>query len=86
MTAKPPPSGPVAAALPIIEKWARTGRLFSGNDLRPEMDAAAIPEHRRGPALAWARAHGIVRHVGYQPSTGRSAHGAVLSIWQGELA
>lgn len=66
----------------VISDWARSGREWSLNDLRPQ-----LPDVR--PALVGARVMhasktGLIRHTGeYVPSTLRSTRGHRIAVWVG---
>lgn len=77
----------LVVALPI-------GTQFSINDLRTELDEAAVPEMPRATLFAAAAREGLIEQVlfddgsgdEYSPktrrSTGRSAHRARVNVWQ----
>lgn len=70
------------------------GAQFSINDLRGQLDAAAVPETPRATLFAAAAREGLIEQVlfddgsgdEYSPktrrSTGRSAHRARVNVWQ----
>jgi hypothetical protein len=64
----------------VIAHHASLGRPFSTNDLREDLPAVrnALISRR----LIVAQNEGLVRKIGYTPSTLASTHGAVLAVYQ----
>ena len=64
-----------------IDTYAATGEPFSSNDLRP-----LLPEVRKAlisRGFITAQRAGVVRKVGFTPSTLESTHGAHVAVYQG---
>jgi hypothetical protein len=57
------------------------GREVSSNHLRSLLNTADIPEKSRGGLFSQAASQGFLRRLRYEPSTGDSAHGAVIAIY-----
>lgn len=72
----------VAAIDLLIARAAATGRPFSANDLR-----AHLPDGIRTAAVGARFAHwrrrGLIRAVGYVPSTDPGTHAHPVRQWQG---
>lgn len=69
-----------------ITDLAATGRPFSADHVRDM--GVPDPDHpnRWGAAFSSARKAGVIRRVGYAPSTTESRHGGVVTVWQGVAA
>ena len=59
---------------------ARKGQPFSANEVRSRLDG--VPGQRIGPRFAALAKRGLIRHVGYQPSTKGNTHGHDVKVWQ----
>ena len=62
-----------------ILKVAGSGRTFSANDVRPLL--RGIPGQRIGPRFGVLARRGLIRHVGYLPSTKGNTHGHDIKTW-----
>lgn len=62
-----------------ILKVAGSGRTFSANDVRPLLKG--IPGQRIGPRFGVLARRGLIRHVGYLPSTKGNTHGHDIKTW-----
>lgn len=67
-----------------IDAFARTGRPFSSNDIRP-----LLPEVRSsliGARFMAASVQGRIRRIGLEPSTKKNTHAKDVSRWVGVRA
>lgn len=65
-----------------IEREARSGRLFTADDLRAAYDLPDVGNALGGLLMRAARA-GLIIRMGYRPSRRPSRSGGVISIWTG---
>lgn len=70
--------------LRAIESLARSGAIFTTDDLRRDPYSLPEPPHPNhwGAAFAKARADGIIKPVGYASSRTVSRNGGVLRLWR----
>jgi len=66
----------------MIAACAQTGAPFSANDIRDRIPAGIRPAAIGGRFRAAAR-RGLIRPVGYVPSTDPGTHGHPVRLWQG---
>ena len=65
----------------VIEHHASLGIPFSANSMRDDLPAVRMALVSR--RLIAAQNSGLIRKVGYTPSTLASTHGAVVAVYQG---
>lgn len=72
----------IAAVDSLIARYARAGEPFSANSIRSQ-----LPEGLRSAAVGGrfrtAARRGLIRPVGYVPSTDARTHGHPVRVWQG---
>lgn len=68
-------------ALAIILAWRDRGRPFSANDVRTDMDAAAIRTAARGTAFAMAKRRHLIVSVGLEQSTDKGTHAKRIELY-----
>ena len=64
----------------VIEHHASVGVPFSANSMRDDLPAVRMALVSR--RLIAAQHRGLIRKVGYTPSTLASTHGAVVAVYQ----
>lgn len=73
----------VAIVDAIIERWAKTGRKFSANDLRHEVPTVAQPLVAGRIRSAWMRRPQLIVPVGEVKSDLVSTHSKTVRTWVG---
>ena len=74
-----------AAAERAMMHLAKSGRLFSADDLRRLLEDGPQPDSMNaygGLFLTW-KARGLIRKVGYMPSRQRKRNGGAIGQWEG---
>lgn len=66
----------------LIGTYARTGRPFSANDIRPHLPAD-VNQNVIGNRFTHAAKDGVIRRVGLTPSTKRTTHLKDVACWIG---
>lgn len=72
-----------AAVDAAIRQLAATGRPFSSNDARPLHNVSGPVV---GAAFTAAAKAGLIKRIGYEPSTDPGTHGHPVAIWTGRSA
>lgn len=65
-----------------LARRVHTGRDFTVDDLRSEVDAEPHHQNAWGALLHVAARRDEIRKVGYRQSTRRDRHGAVVAVWR----
>lgn len=69
----------------LIARYAATGKPFSSNDLRDQIPEGVRPNAIGGRFREAAR-KGLIRSVGWVPSSKQNTHGHPVRVWQGVAA
>lgn len=67
----------------LIAQHAATGKAFSANDLRARLPAEGLRPAAVGARFRLAAEQGLIRGVGYEPSSDPRTRGHVIRLWQG---
>lgn len=65
----------------LITTYARSGVEFSANDLRPAL--TDVKGSLIGARFGAAAKRGLIKRVGYTPSTQAETHGHPIALWRG---
>lgn len=70
----------------VIERWAKSGRTFSANDIRDELPVSARDLVAGRIRSAWMRKPALIVAVGEVKSTLKSTHAKRITVWLGAEA